>query len=86
MKERYVSEGVEDVVARDDGVAEVSQGLGYSVPGLMRCRLVNTGNGYIAWFPSHQCTRQDYYVCLDYAQARDLVLALSMFKEELGFV
>jgi hypothetical protein len=28
---------------------------------------------------------QDYYVCLDYSQAYDLVLALSMFKEELGF-
>ena len=86
MKKRYVSEGIEDIVERDDGVADVTQGLGYIVPGLLTCRLANTGNGYIAWFPSHSCMSQDYYVCLDYAQARALVLALSMFKEDLGFV
>lgn len=28
---------------------------------------------------------QDYYVCPAYSQARDLVVALSAFKEELGF-
>jgi hypothetical protein len=28
---------------------------------------------------------QDHYVCLDYSQARDLVLASSEFKKTLGF-
>jgi hypothetical protein len=48
-------------------------------------RLEDTGNGYIARFPPHSSTQQDYYICLTYDQARDLVLALSAFQEELGF-
>jgi len=47
--------------------------------------LISTGNGFIAKFPSHRATHQDYYICLDYAQAYDLILALSAFKKELGF-
>jgi hypothetical protein len=49
------------------------------------CSVKDTGNGYIAKFPSHSSCYQDYYVCLDYAQARDLILGLSAFKKELGF-
>lgn len=30
--------------------------------------------------------RQDYYVCLDYAQVVELIQGLSMFKKELGFL
>jgi hypothetical protein len=48
-------------------------------------RLEDTGNGYIARFPSFSSTLQEYYICLTYDQARDLVLALSAFQEELGF-
>lgn len=86
MTDRYISEGVEDIVELTDEVATVTQGIGYYEPGNMRCAATNTGNGFIAFFPSHSSTRQDYYVCMDYAQARDLVLALSKFKRELGFV
>ena len=71
---------------RIQDVVFVKAGEGYNRPGQCLCVLENTGNGYIAKFPSHDCTRQDYYVCLDYAQAHDLILALSMFKKELGFV
>ena len=49
------------------------------------CSVKNTGNGYIAKFPSHSSCHQHYYVCLDYAQAYDLILGLSAFKKELGF-
>jgi hypothetical protein len=49
------------------------------------CTVEDTGNGFIAFFPSHHSSYQDYYVCLDYSQARALVLGLSVFKEELGF-
>ena len=73
------------VIRRDD-TAIVVKGDGYYRPGEPSVELTNTGNGYIARFPAHNCTRQDYYVCLDYAQAYDLVLALSAFKKELGFV
>jgi hypothetical protein len=81
----YISDGIEDVVGRIEDTSVVSQGKGYSPPGRIRCVVENTGNGYIAQFPSNSPTHQDYYVCLDYAQARDLVLGLSEFKEELGF-
>jgi hypothetical protein len=82
---RYISDGVEDRVTRDDDVAEVISGHGYGTPGEIRCVVENTGNGYIARFPANSSTRQDYYVCLDYSQARDLVLGLAEFKKELGF-
>ena len=85
MKARYVSDRCEDVVGRSDEHVTVTQGLGYRDPGILRVQLTDTGNGYIAFFPSNSSTQQDYYICMDYAQARDLVLALSMFKKELGF-
>ena len=81
----YMSGDVEDLVGRIEDTSFVSQGEGYNYPGETRCIVEDTGNGYIAHFPSNSATRQDYYVCLDYSQARDLVLGLSEFKEELGF-
>lgn len=73
-------------VLRYEDTAYVIKGDGYHDKGSAAVELTNTGNGYIAKFPAHNCTTQDYYVCLDYAQAYDLVLALSAFKKELGFV
>jgi len=83
--ERYVSDNCEDIVARIEHVSDVVQGIGYHVQGELRCRVIDTGNGFIARFPANSSARQDYYVCLDYAQARDIVLGLSAFKKELGF-
>jgi len=74
-----------EIVKRVDNVAVVIADEGYYRPGEALCSVENTGNGYIAFFPSHSVTHQDYYVCLDYAQAYDLILALSAFKKELGF-
>lgn len=85
MKHRYVSENCEDFVEVVDGVAVVTQGMGYHNQGEVRCELRETGNGFIAFFPAHTSAEQDYYICMGYDQARDLVLALSMFKEALGF-
>ena len=82
----YWSDNTSQTVERDDNVAKVIKGHGYHQPGEPAVELTNTGNGYIAKFPASNCTQQDYYVCLDYAQAYDLVLALSAFKRELGFV
>jgi len=75
----------EETVKRTANVAIVRGGRGYNRPGEVLCALENTGNGYIGYFPSHLCTHQDHYITLDYAQAYDLVLALSAFKKELGF-
>ena len=72
-------------VFRDGDTSRVIMGHGYHDKGASSCVVQNTGNGYIAKFPAHNCTTQDYYVCLDYGQAYDLVLALSAFKKEMGF-
>lgn len=64
------------VVIANDEYAE-------GVVGEVLCKLKDSGNGLIAKFPSHSSCYQDYYVCLDYAQAHDLMLALNEhFKEE----
>jgi hypothetical protein len=49
------------------------------------CEVTDTGNGFIIKFPAHNATVQDYYVCLDYAQASYMIHGMSAFKEELGF-
>lgn len=53
---------------------------------LVTAEIEDTGNGFIVCFPAVHSTQQDYYVCLDYSQARDLVLGLAEFKQALGFV
>ena len=85
MKAIYKSDSTEQVVQRSEDIAWVNTGTGYRHIGETLCEVMNTGNGYIAYFPATSSTTQDYYVCLDYSQVRDLVLGLSMFKEELGF-
>lgn len=81
----YWDGNTSQIVSRYDNTSCVTQGQGYHTPGKASVVLTNTGNGYIAHFPAHSSTTQDYYVCLDYAQAYDLILALSAFKKELGF-
>jgi hypothetical protein len=81
----YWNENTSQDVVREGEVAKVIQGHGYYNPGKAAVELTDTGNGFIARFPSRNCMTQDYYVCLDYAQAYDLVLALSAFKTDLGF-
>ena len=74
-----------EIIQRAGVTSRVVAGEGYYRVGETLCQLDDTGNGFIAHFPSHTATRQDYYVCLDYSQAYDLILALSAFKKELGF-
>ena len=75
-----------ETVTRKDNIARVKMGKSYRYPGCTLATVTDTGNGYIAHFKSYSSTEQDNYVCLDYSQAHDLVLGLSMFKKELGFV
>lgn len=79
------TEGLIDQVQSDDKRSMVIRGKNYTFPGSVACDLEDTGNGFIARFPSESSAKQDYYVCLDYSQARDLVLALSSFAKTLGF-
>lgn len=50
---------------------------------VLLCRLENTGNGFIARFPGNGSTRQENYVCLDYAETSYLYATLKKFKKEL---
>ena len=74
-----------ETITREGNIAHVKMGNDYNYPGDTLVTVEDTGNGYIAHFKSYSSMAQDYYVCLDYAQAYDLVLGLSMFKKELGF-
>lgn len=77
-----------ETILRDGDTANVIAGDGYyeHVRNNSLCEIRDTGNGYIIRFPATNCTQQDYYVCLDYSQAHDMILGLSAFKKELGFV
>ena len=79
------SEGCVEHVASNGRLTRVTRGRGYHTHGSVACELRDTGNGYIARFPAANCTTQDAYVCLDYADARSLVLALSAHAKDLGF-
>ena len=72
-------------VYRIGDAAIVAHKEGYVRPDTWAVAVENTGNGYIAKFPASNCTEQDYYVCLSYAQMYDLIIAMSAFKKELGF-
>lgn len=79
------TEGFIDIVQHIGQHSTVIRGKGCNFPGSIGCDVEETGNGFIARFPATTSTNQDYYVCLDYSQARDLVLALSSFAKTLGF-
>lgn len=79
------SEGCQETVYKRGLVTRVIRGTGYRHERSVACELRDTGNGYIARFPAHNCTEQDAYVCLDYSQARELVLALTPHATDLGF-
>lgn len=83
----YWDNGTGQEVIRNDNVSTVVQGVGYSLPGNIAVELTDTGNGFIAKFPAYpsKSTDQDYYLCMSYSQAYDLILAFSAFKKELGF-
>lgn len=59
----------------DSYVLKASHGYDKKVDDL--CELTDTGNGYIAYFRSYSSTRQDNYICIDYAEADYLRKLLS---------
>lgn len=46
------------------------------------CYLKDTGNGYIAHFPSYASHTQDNYICMDYAEAEYLRKLLIYIHKE----
>ena len=78
------ADGAVSVTKRRDERSTVHL-LHSSVWKTLTCTVTDTGNGFIAKFPAMRSTQQDYFVCLDYSQAHDLVLGLLEFQSELGF-
>ncbi len=70
----YYEEGTENCI--------VSAHKGYTTNVDMLCKLTNTGNGYIAYFPTYNCVDQDNYICMDYAEADYLLKALTFLRSK----
>lgn len=69
--------GAVDDVYKGDTTVTVVRRSGYgNHNGRDALYVEDTGNGLIARFPPVASTEQDYFVCLDYSQARDLALGL----------
>ena len=76
-----------EIVTRTGDTSHVIRDRGYfpDLRGTVACEVTDTGNGFILKFPAYNCTVQDYYVCLDYAQANYMIHGMAAFKKELGF-
>lgn len=65
----YDTEGsIEKLVLKDDKCKIVGTS-GYVEPDLLLAKGKNTGNGYIFKFPTCTSSRQDNFICMDYAEA-----------------
>lgn len=66
-----------ETIRRKGKTVQVRADLGYLPHVRLLCKLTDTGNGYIAKFPSHSSCEQDHYLCMDYAEAEYLRQALT---------
>jgi len=55
---------------------------GYAAGVGVLCRITDTGNGFIAHFPSYSSCHQENYICMDYAEADYLRKLLSFIHKE----
>jgi hypothetical protein len=79
------SEGLLETVETLGDLTSVIRGSGYTRPGSIACQLQDNGNGFIVIFPGHGSCDPTHCISLDYAQARELVLALTPHAKGLGF-
>ena len=66
-------------------IVKVIAGVDYAQPGHTLVKVKSSGNGFIIKFPKWKSTEQDYYVCLDYAQAAYLYEALKEYDKMGGY-
>jgi hypothetical protein len=59
---------VEKVVDNNETVSLYANG-GYSSHVDLLANLRDTGNGYIMYIPTYNCTDQENYICMDYSEA-----------------
>ena len=71
-----------ETVRRKDNVVRVEARSGYNKCVGLLCRLKDTGNGYIAKFPSYSSHTQDHYLCMEYDEAAYLYAALGAMLEK----
>lgn len=79
------SEGLLEEVQEKGRVVRVVRRDGYARQNSVACELTDTGNGFIVRFLAHSSWDQDKYICMDYDETRNLVLALTPHAKELGF-
>jgi hypothetical protein len=65
-----------------DDTCIVSANKGYQSEVDTLCELKDTGNGYIAYFPTYTSVEQDNYICMDYAEADYLLKALTFLRSK----
>ena len=66
----------------EDDYCIVAAHKGYSNHVKNLCELKNTGNGYIAYFPTYTSVDQENYICMDYAEADYLLKALTFLRSK----
>jgi len=69
-------------VSIEDDYCIVSAHKGYNTNVENLCELKDTGNGYIAYFPTYSSVNQDNYICMDYAEADYLLKALTFLRSK----
>jgi hypothetical protein len=69
-------------IKHKDNVVKLKSDENYVTPDKTLCKLTDTGNGFIAKFPSWASCHQDKYICMDYSEADYLLISLA--KATLG--
>ncbi len=75
-------EDTSEKVFIEDDYCIVAANHGYSCAVENLCELKDTGNGYIAYFPTYSSVIQDNYICMDYAEADYLLKALTFLRSK----
>lgn len=68
-KQTNIEEECSERIVDDGDVIHLFAELGYNSNVNLLCKLEDTGNGFIAYFPSYTSVEQDNYICMDYAEA-----------------
>lgn len=73
---------VERIHNLGSGIYTLNAGGGYNAGVDVLCEIRNTGNGFIACFPSYSSSMQDNYICMGYDEADALRKLLTFIHKE----
>jgi hypothetical protein len=74
---------VERIMSSGENTYVLKANAGYTKDVDVLCSIEDTGNGYIANFPSYSSCEQENYICMDYAEADYLRKLLTyLFKKQ----